>query len=91
MTNLQVVVWSALSYALHGAPGGLPRKVDLPDTWKDTGPWSVSRVGFHRFLRAQELIHLVCAFADLTETAFMHKMHERSSPSLPQHPEFTCS
>ena len=40
----QVVVWSALSYALHGAPAGVPRKVDLPDTWQDTGPWSVSRV-----------------------------------------------
>ena len=45
MCTFQVVVWSALSYALHGAPAGLPRKVDLPDTWKDTGPWSVSRVG----------------------------------------------
>lgn len=41
----KVVVWSALSYALRGAPAGVPRKVDLPDTWRDTGPWSVSRVG----------------------------------------------
>ena len=63
MTDLQVVVWSALSYALHGAPGGLPRKVDLPDTWKDTGPWSVSRVGSGLFLLAQELLTLSIALA----------------------------
>lgn len=40
----QVVVWSALSYALRGAPDGVPRRVDIPDTWRDTGPWSVARV-----------------------------------------------
>ena len=40
----QVVVWSALSYALRGAPDGVPRRVDIPDTWHDTGPWSVARV-----------------------------------------------
>ena len=55
-TNMQVVVWSALSYALRGAPAGIPRKVDLPDTWKDTGPWSVSRVGSHLDLLASPLM-----------------------------------
>ena len=66
MTMLQVVVWSALSYALHGAPGGLPRKVDLPDTWKDTGPWSVSRVRSYPFLPAEMLTYPVCCLGSLS-------------------------
>ena len=41
---LMVLVWSALSYALRGAPPGVPRRVDVPNTWQDTGPWSVARV-----------------------------------------------
>ena len=41
---MQVIAWSALSYALHGAPSGVPRRVDIPDTWNDVGPWSVARV-----------------------------------------------
>ena len=52
-----MVVWSALSYALHGAPAGVPRKVDLPDTWRDTGPWSVSRVGDCSHLGSGHYLH----------------------------------
>ena len=40
----QVLVWSALSYALRGAPAGVPRRVAIPNTWQDTGSWSVARV-----------------------------------------------
>ena len=39
-----VVAWSALSYALHGAPAGIPRRVLIPNTWDPRGNWSVVRV-----------------------------------------------
>ena len=39
-----VVVWSALSYALHGAPAGIPRRVLIPNTWDSRGNWSVVKV-----------------------------------------------
>ncbi len=39
-----VVAWSALSYALRGAPAGIPRRVLIPNTWDARGNWSVVRV-----------------------------------------------
>ena len=39
-----VVAWSALSYALDGAPAGIPRRVLIPNTWDSRGNWSVVTV-----------------------------------------------
>ena len=39
-----VVAWSGLSYALRGAPAGIPRRVLIPNTWDARGNWSVVRV-----------------------------------------------
>ncbi len=41
---LMVVAWSGLSYALRGAPAGIPRRVLIPNTWASRGNWSVVRV-----------------------------------------------
>ena len=41
---LMVVAWSALSYGLHGAPAGIPRRVLIPNTWDSSSNWSVVRV-----------------------------------------------
>ncbi len=34
---LMVVAWSALSFAIGGAPDGVPRKVATPNTWEVSG------------------------------------------------------
>lgn len=41
---LVVVAWSALSYALQGAPPGIPRRVLIPNTWDASSNWSVVKV-----------------------------------------------
>jgi len=41
--NLQVV-WSCLSYALQGAPPGVPRRLALPNTWDVKKTWTVATV-----------------------------------------------
>ena len=39
-----VVAWSGLSYALRGAPPGIPRRVLIPNTWDATSNWYVVKV-----------------------------------------------
>ena len=41
---LSVVLWSCLSYALQGAPPGVPRRLALPNTWDVTTTWTVTGV-----------------------------------------------
>ncbi len=42
--TLAVVVWSCLSYALQGAPPGVPRRLALPNTWQVKRTWTVANV-----------------------------------------------
>ena len=44
--TMAVVVWSCMSYALTGAPEGIPRRMALPNTWRVTGSWGVAGVLF---------------------------------------------
>lgn len=39
---IMVVAWSGLSFALRGAPDGIPRRVDTPNSWQATSGWSVA-------------------------------------------------
>ncbi len=41
---LMVVAWTGLSYALHGAPAGVPRRVLIPNTWDTGSNWTVVKV-----------------------------------------------
>ena len=41
---LMVVAWSSLSYALRGAPPGIPRRVLIPNTWDVHSIGTVVRV-----------------------------------------------
>lgn len=40
----QVVVWSAVSFAVGDSTGAVPRRLPIPDTWRDTAPYATSRV-----------------------------------------------
>lgn len=42
--TLSVVFWSCLSYALRGAPEGVPRRLALPNTWDVKSTWKVAAV-----------------------------------------------
>ena len=42
--TLSVVFFSCLSYALTGAPNGVPRRLTLPNTWQVKTTWHVTRV-----------------------------------------------
>ena len=40
-----VVAWSGLAYAIaKPSPGGLPRRVQMPNTWDVTTTWTVAGV-----------------------------------------------
>lgn len=42
---LMVVVWSGLGYCIaKPSPGGIPRRVQLPNTWDVKGTWTVAGV-----------------------------------------------
>ncbi len=41
---LMVVAWSALSFAMTGAPKGVPTRADAPNPWDVRGAWDVSSV-----------------------------------------------
>ena len=42
---LMVVAWSGLAYAIaKPSPGGLPRRVQMPNTWDVTTTWTVAGV-----------------------------------------------
>lgn len=42
--TIAVVFWSCLSYALQGAPQGIPRRLALPNTWDVKSTWTVANV-----------------------------------------------
>ncbi|EIE20406.1 hypothetical protein COCSUDRAFT_37744 [Coccomyxa subellipsoidea C-169] len=80
---LMVVAWSALSYALRGAPDGVPRRVDIPDTWKDTGPWSVARD-----LGKVPGAYIAAALLPAAVIALLFFFDHSVSAQLAQQPEF---
>ncbi|KAK9917031.1 hypothetical protein WJX75_000146 [Coccomyxa subellipsoidea] len=80
---LMVVVWSALSYALRGAPDGVPRRVDIPDTWHDTGPWSVARD-----LGMVPGAYIAAALLPAAVIALLFFFDHSVSAQLAQQPEF---
>ncbi len=40
----QVVVWSGVSFAVGDGTGAVPRRLPIPDTWRDAAPYSTARV-----------------------------------------------
>eukprot|EP01023_Acetabularia_acetabulum_P014923 TRINITY_DN17251_c0_g2_i6.p1 TRINITY_DN17251_c0_g2~~TRINITY_DN17251_c0_g2_i6.p1 ORF type:complete len:696 (-),score=126.85 TRINITY_DN17251_c0_g2_i6:405-2492(-) len=38
---LMVVVWTGISYIIDGWPHGLPKRLQIPNTWDVTGTWKV--------------------------------------------------
>ena len=48
--TVSVVFWSCLSYALRGAPEGVPRRLALPNTWDVRSTWTVANVSYPALL-----------------------------------------
>lgn len=63
-----VAVWSALSFAIKGAPEGVPRRLALPNTWDVKETWTVAKVSSLFLLKGssiqkrQSFTHIRLAF-----------------------------
>ncbi len=53
-----VIVWSGLGYAVaKPAPGGIPRRLQMPQVWEVKSTWSVAGVRFPALLSPHPSCH----------------------------------